>query len=702
VLLNQGKVREVLQSYRELIALHPKEAVHHLQVAGILLAAGLGEAARAEARAAVKLEPTSALAQKTLAEILEYDSVGRKFRPGSDYAGAEAAFRAAENLDPEDKAAVVNLAILLEYNRWGLRYGPGAKLEDAVAEYRKLTAEKLAELGAQNNLAFALFYAGEFSEAQKNARTLNPQPNALIVACVAAINGSQAGLVEARKRTGEEEQFRHIAEAAGDMLANIRKYALAADFEEAGASGANASETAAYGALYRRTQIHEQIVFPDNAVGLALHFVLLIQDPDLTLEQFRSFGSRNGKIALTNQTIFEEIVNHERGERSGEARRGQFYDDGLDVSLARAQPKAQGDDASGYKVTPWPSNTTSIYLVKEDGHYKILATGQHDAPIGLEVLDRIAANNLAGARVLLDWLREDWHLVGGDDPLSSAAFPRLWTKGKDADTFTIKLAAAAILMQDKQTAQQGVAIMEAANDSARNDTEKLSISLALYNGYTRLHDYEKALAIGADMARQYPESDGAFSDLMIVLRALGRLEEADRLAMERLQRLPGDVEAMRTQVQDAIARGDYAKAHALEQSIIDAGKAEARDLNLIAWLSLFRGKVEPSDIEDVLKAAHLSKNAAYILHTLGCVYAEVGKTKDASEVLIQAMDVLDLDEPNDSYWYAFGRIAEQYGEWDAAPANYARVTKPKDAVNIPDSSYQLAQIHLRTLRGEKH
>ncbi len=154
--VSQGKVREALQSYRELIALHPKEAVHHLQIAEVLLTAGLGEAARTEAQAAVKLEPTSALAEKTLADILEYDVVGRKFRPGSDYVGAEAAFRAAEKLDPEDKTTVANLALLLEHNRWGVRYGPGAKLKDAITEYRKLTVENLAALGLQSNLAFAL------------------------------------------------------------------------------------------------------------------------------------------------------------------------------------------------------------------------------------------------------------------------------------------------------------------------------------------------------------------------------------------------------------------------------------------------------------------------------------------------------------------------------------------------------------------
>jgi len=347
-LVSQGKVREALQSYRELIALHPKEAVHHLQIAVVLLTAGLGEAARTEAQVAAKLEPTSALAEKTLAEILEYDLVGRKFRPGSDYAGAEAAFRAAEKFDPDDKTTVGNLAILLEYNRWGLRYGPGAKLKDAVSEYRKLTAEKLAELGLQNNLVFALFYAGEFSEAQKNAQVLNPQPTALIVACEAALSGSEAALAEARRRTGGEEQFKQVAKAAGDMLVNLRKYPLAADLEEVGASGDNASETAAYAALYRKTQPYEQVPLSDDPVGVSLRFEELINDPDLTKEQVLSITSRNGKTVLATPEVLEQFIKEIKAQLSGYAREGQFADVGVDLSLTRAQPIVQGDDVSGY------------------------------------------------------------------------------------------------------------------------------------------------------------------------------------------------------------------------------------------------------------------------------------------------------------------------------------------------------------------
>lgn len=701
-LVSQGKVREALQSYRGLIALHPKEAVHHLQIAEVLLTAGLGEAARAEAQAAVALEPTSELAEKTLAEILEYDLVGRKFRPDSDYAGAEAAFRSAEKLDPDDKATVGNLAILLEYNRWGLRYGPGAKLKDAVAEYRKLTTEKLGELGLQNNPVFALFYAGEFSEAQKNALTLNPQPIALIVACEAALNGSEAALAAARKRTGGEEQLKQVVAAAGEMLVNLRKYPVGADLEEAGASGANASDTAAFAALYRKTQPHEQLVFPDDPAGAAMRFELLTDDPDLTLDRLRSIISRNGQAGWVDQEVVDGLVKQEKGTLSSTARQSQFPDVGVDISLTRAQPKTQGNDAIGYKVTLWGSAEykSAVYVVKEDGHYKVLATARFDSAIGLEVLDRIAANDLTGARVLLDWLREDLHLAGGDDPLTGYPFPRFWTKGKEADATPMKVAAALILTANKRTAPQGVAILEAAKVSAHSDAEKLNILLGLFNGYASLDDYDKALAVCADLTRQYPESDRAFFGQSFYLRALGRFEEADKLADDRLKRVPGDLAAMRALVYSATSRGDYVKAHALDQNILDEGKAEPQDLNGIAWNSLFTGKVEPSDIENALKGAQLSKNSTAVLHTLGCLYAVAGKTKEAREVLIQSMDLMNLDEPNSDYWYAFGRIAEQYGERNAALANYARVTKPKTAVEIPDSSYYLAQTRVRALHGE--
>ena len=387
-------------------------------------------------------------------------SVGRKFRPGSDYAGAEAAYRAAINLDPDDKTNIANLAVLLEHNHWGLRFGPGARFKEALAEYRKLTLDKLSEFGMQNNISFDLYYDGQFAEAKAAAEVLKPQPLGLIVACEAALHGSPASLEEARRRTGSDQQFKEVTSSAGQMLINLRKYSQGADLEEAGASGDTASDTAAYAALYRKTVPREQLKFSDDPSGAALRFTVLTDDPGLTLDQLRSVSSRNGARVLVTSNVLDWLVKEAKGTLSEKARHSDFADVGFDLQITRAQPKIEGNDSIGYKVVLWPSySKSSRYIVKEDGHYKLLGTSRDDEGVGLEVLDRIAADDLAGARALLDWLRDDWHLAGGDDPLSGAAFPRLWTKGKDADAATMKLAAASILTDDKQTAPQGLAML---------------------------------------------------------------------------------------------------------------------------------------------------------------------------------------------------------------------------------------------------
>jgi tetratricopeptide (TPR) repeat protein len=183
------------------------------------------------------------------------------------------------------------------------------------------------------------------------------------------------------------------------------------------------------------------------------------------------------------------------------------------------------------------------------------------------------------------------------------------------------------------------------------------------------------------------------------LRGIGLFAVGVAVALVLSKRLPDDLDVTRAFVSTAVAREDYAAVHELDRKLIADGKAEASDLNNLAWYALFTGKVEQKDLEAATKGAQLSQNSPSILHTLGCVYAELGKTKEAREVLIQAMDQLFLDEPDPNYWYAFGRIAEQDGENEVAAADYKKVKKPKKAVEVPGSSYKLAQIRVAAMDG---
>ena len=118
---------------------------------------------------------------------------------------------------------------------------------------------------------------------------------------------------------------------------------------------------------------------------------------------------RNGATALAISDVRDYFTKTERGTISEKSRKGVFWENGDDFSIARAQPSVQGSDATGYKVTLWPSSDykRSVYVVKEDSHYKVLATSRFPAGIGLEVLDRIAGNDQPGARVPVSYTHLD-------------------------------------------------------------------------------------------------------------------------------------------------------------------------------------------------------------------------------------------------------------------------------------------------------
>jgi tetratricopeptide (TPR) repeat protein len=276
----------------------------------------------------------------------------------------------------------------------------------------------------------------------------------------------------------------------------------------------------------------------------------------------------------------------------------------------------------------------------------------------------------------------------------------MWTKGKEADGEQMKYAAAAILAQTKETARAAVNILETGRSAAKNDSDKLDLGIGLLSAYNNLEEYEKLNALATELAKQYRESKRLFFDDEIALRGLGRFAEADVLAQEMTKRLPDDTDVRRAFIYTAAAGEDYAKAHELGRQLIDTGKAESSDMNSVA--SLFTGKVSQDDLEAATKSAQVAQNNnAPALHTLGCVYAEIGKTKEGREILIQAMDLLNLDEPESNYWYGFGRIAEQYGESEVATSDYNQVKKPKKPAQVPGSSYRLAQNRLAAMGASK-
>ncbi|HSA92136.1 MAG TPA: DUF3857 domain-containing protein [Terriglobales bacterium] len=703
--LEAGRVREALEEFRTLMALHPKEALHHMQQARALLVAGLGDGAREEARRAISIEPKSARAQETLAWILLHDLVGRRFRKGFDFEGSLAAYRKARELDPSVTSFTADLAILLEHGASGERYADKAKVQEAIREYLSL-GDKLEESGMTDNLLVALLWAERFHQLEVRAAALPATANrqGLQIVAAAAQRGAAAALTESARIVPEEAARRQVQLAAGETLLRLRLYEAAAEILAAGARGnPNAAQLLARAEFLRKIRRADDIsLTSDTLEGFVkqVFAFLLLGTPKY--EDSLRFESR---LALGKRRVEEGRKKFDDSLRSLRVMtRRQDMPSFLiaDVTLSVVQVTATGDDATGYRVQLLLPGQPSrvIFVVKEDGQYKALADGEDPDEIGLEVLARLKSGDEAGARTWLDWAREEQPLKGGDDALSGPVFPRFWTRSQQAGVETMRYAAAALLASGWD-ADLAIPIIVEGREKAKSNAERLNFDLALASAHAKLEKYDELLPVARRLLTASPTSDTAFTLAAQALVHLGLWQDLEKTAQDRLGRLPDDLVAMRVLTDSAEMRGEPAKAIPYHQRILAASKATAEDFNRGAWNALLVGSVTEGTVEWARNATQMTQNNNYAsLHTLASLYAELGKTTEAREVLLQAMDIVGFDEPQPPDWYVLGRIAEQYGVAGTAIAAYERVKPAEKSVYEKVSSHFLAQRRLQVLRKQ--
>jgi len=703
-LLRAGRVKEALETFRALAASHPQgEALHHVQMARALVEAGLGEAAREEARHAVVLEPGSAEAHKTLAWVLSRDLLGREFEKGYDRDGAEGAYRKAMELDPDDKTIVGNLAILLEHGPDGARYGPGARMDAAIREYESIK-DKLDELQIGDNLLIAMLYAGRFKELKEQLKILPPTElrRTMLLEAIAVADGSKPAVQEARRLAGSgSERSTLLANAAGDLL-RLRHYREAADLLQASSEGSpQAAQTAQRAEMFRSIRKHEEVELkkdrPEDAV-LQFWVLAFSGTPEQALK-LQSPLAREKDEARELKKAKATFA----GMRAGLSKSNLPSDVLADIALAQIQVKRDGEDAYGCRVrADIPGVGKGVfYLTKESGEVRLLGltlgAGEETGNIGRLVL-RIIDKDPERARRWLDWAREEAALGGGDDPFVGGAFPRFWTRGQTADAATLRYAAAALATEADNPEESGPILLE-GRAAAKDPTELQTFDLALAQLYAKQEKYAELLPVARGLVTAVPASRTAFRFLYIALSGMERYAEVESAADERLRRFPDEVSTLRAYSMAAASRGDFAKSDRILKAMIDSGKAEAGDLNNLAWNQLFEGgDAAEEGAQTAQRGIRLSQTPnPNLLHTLACAYAEAGKTREAQDALLQTMAAMNLDEPNGLIWYIVGRMAEQYGLRDAAASAYRKVEKPESRLGLPLSTFALAQKRLKAL-----
>ncbi len=433
------------------------------------------------------------------------------------------------------------------------------------------------------------------------------------------------------------------------------------------------------------------------------YFVAVLRE-NFTEEKQRLMESRSANEASKNLTDDEhkEVADESHKAVLVAARAGLSREVLADIMLQTIQIKSTGNDASGYRETILVPGQTNLvlFIVKEQEHYKLLDSSGQPAGLPIEVMARLQRQDVAGASQLLDWLRDVTKPNAGDDPFDGDIFPRFWSaRHEPADAQKITLAAASLMVQSRRTARSGISLLEHAKTATVSESDLENIDLALMVGHANLHDYEETIAAATALMRRVPSSRRAFFQRAASLRALKRFDEAGQLARDRLKSAPDDVAALRSLELDSAAQGNYAAAYEQALRITANSESGASDINQAAWISLFYSRPGGPDIDSATKAVQAAENSPANLHTLACVYAELGKTKEAREVLLQAMDTRALPQPDAIHWYALGRIAEQYGEREIALADYAKVTAPTDSATVWLSTYHLAQVRIAALKG---
>jgi len=710
-LLAAGKIREALATDRALIERHPAEALHHAQIASAFLQAGMGDRARVEAQAATRLGPKSAATFRTLGWVCQFNAIGIQHARGFDWDCSAAAYKKAMELDPDDTDTALNLAMLEEYGHDGERYSSDAHLSDAIRQY-KAVKEKDKPTGDQyeDNLLFDLLYSGQYKELLQELEKLpsSVTRDALGITATVAQQGGAAGTKAGVDRadhlaSGTQERSSALV-TAGNQLSHLRLYSEAAEIFAAGVEGqSNAAGVTQQIGLYRQLAPWKGDFLPaTDPRGAVQRMFMAMLTGDFTEQTASELLSRHAYGSELEWKRNLEKIRESRDLLRLVAERSELPANVLlDIIAGNLKLTSKGDDRTGYKVSlqSLGAKPQQFFVSKEDGTFRVVTDGKRASEVGNEVLYLLRSGKDAEARSLLDWMRDRLHKGGGDDPLSGPLLPRFWTVGDTGGPEAIQLAAASLVASTPRI-KELLPSIHTAWEKATTDQQRLDLGLLLAYGYAAAEDGPSLKAVSSGILTGYPDSYVAINLAGKADALLKDWSHWNQMLDSRIAKHPDDENLLQLKVTSAAAQGDFVLARTTEQMVIDKGKASSDDYNNYAWMSLFDGKVDAASVKAAQQANMLSNNSSFNeLHTLACIYAFQGKTSEARELFLKAMNVDNLSEPNSVIWYGFGSIYEQYGISDAAIEAYRKVERPEGPID-PIDTYVLAQMRLKALGGQ--
>ncbi len=699
-LRREGKLREALDLYRELHRRHPDQPVYYRQLANALLEMGFGERARALLRRGVKRFPKSADLQFILGHHLEHNPYGKEHASGWDRAGALAAYRQAVKLDPKETTYRIALSRLLTFDQ-RLRYLRGAKaLAPALREQRHLR-EKLDYKKTDPRYAWTLLRAGHLDKLRDALPNLKiPKSRGGFALALALVKRpALEPLATARRIAGEDAQVPRLLFKASLVLMEIGKYRSASKlFSIIGRLGnLSPDKLRAFQRMRSWAHLERSAKTPREVV---LRTVWLAATDRLTRGKLdRELVSRKmGPQA--RKELLKALQKVGRIQRDGH----DFGDQlsavaAADLALSDLEVTMEGDDGLGYfaRVQDDERRVTylSMYLINEGPGYRIRATHNVLAEVGVEALARIKRGDLKGARKWLDWLRG--RRDANASPYFGSAFSHLWEAGARRSREHTRITASVVASYSETHLKRSRRILTRV--LARGPDRELRIQLLrrLVSIYRKTSQFNQAARLMTKLWRMSHRSRHLLIPYVRTLVNARQLGAAERVARRYRRRHPHRWQGTRALALVAKRRGRFQKARALQDELLDRRDPPKFLYNNRAWLGLF---IQPFDAAATLKIARRAvtltqEKGASELDTLAAVAAEAGKLKEARKAFTKCLSRLGWTKPRKHSWYTYGRIAEGLGLLAEARVAYRQVPKPKDR-SLTDS-WHLAQRRLEVL-----
>lgn len=708
--LEAGQIREALTQFQSLVDEYPDEAIYRTQVARAYLEAGLGGAARREAKRAVELAPESVVAHNNLGIILAHDELGRKFNPGFDPEGAEKAFRKAIELDPENYAAHGELAILLENDPDGNRYSEDARLDEAIVIYEKMRTD----FGYENltsNLMATQFYSDHFADLRELWKDAprNTLRDALYLAATAAEVSAVEAIKEAARITSKPDSYRELLRSASDWLVRNRRYPEAAALVAAGSKGAEDSiQLLAHADLLNEITMYEEFaVDPTDPEGVVRNFfVSLITAEEADIETIRHLFHPD-LLENADAEVVTEIVKTNGDFITGVIRTANVSDElVLDSALSLGALTSTGASPAGARIRFQPAGVNSssamtidFYTLPSGDAHSLVGFAFSHSMIGEMLLGWVADGRAADVSRWLDWMIEELGQFGGNDVLDPSPLEWLWPPKGEADEALLERAAAS-LMIDGMYGDRPIEVLQRDREKVEDPDVTTGIDLALAIAGKAIEDWETALEASERLCEAHPRSMRAFSRRILALIRLERYSEADALILERLKRFPGDQKLQDMYCDQPQYTNELVEYRRRMEAAIKEGRASAGIYNNLAWLDIVEGKTTDATRQAATRSASMTDySRPATLHTLATVYAELGMTTEARNVLLALLENHSSNDLEGPDWYILGRIAEHYGAPDAAIEMYRKVEKPEDWKPLGTSTFKLANTRIAALES---